>query len=74
MTYSIKWTSKTGEPLSYSYSLSSSVYGMAQGLDNSGSTDIKIYNNGVLIDHYIQGCTTRNLPGIPDPVGQLDLF
>jgi hypothetical protein len=47
---------------------------MAQALNNSGSTDIKIYNNGVLIDHYIQGDTTRNLPGIPNPVKQLDLF
>lgn len=74
MTYNIKWTSKAGKDLSYSYSLNSSVYGMAQALENGGSTDIKIYNNGVLIDHYIQGNTTRNLPGIPNPVKQLDLF
>ena len=74
MTYSIKWTSKAGEDLSYSYSLNSSVYGMAQALNNSGSTDIKIYNNGVLIDHYIQGRTEPRVPSVPDTFRQLELF
>jgi len=74
MGYNIKWSNKDGMSCSYNYSLNSSVYGTAQALESGGATDIKIYNNGVLIDHYIQGRSTRNLPSVPDPVRQLELF
>ena len=74
MGLTIKWKDIGGVSRAMKYTLNNSVYGTAQVLENGGATDIKIYSKGVLIDHYIQGRSTRNLPGVPDPVRQLELF
>jgi hypothetical protein len=49
-------------------------YTYAKMLEGQGCTDIKIYYNGNLIDHYIQGRSTRNISGVPDTARQLELF
>lgn len=36
--------------------------------------EIKVYYDGVLIDHYIQGHSTTDVPGISDTFRQLELF
>tara|TARA_R110000782_G_scaffold183813_1_gene274086 strand:+ start:601 stop:825 length:225 start_codon:yes stop_codon:yes gene_type:complete len=74
MEYNIKWSNKDGIACSYSYSLSSSAYDTAHTLEQCGATDIKIYNNGALIDHYIQGRTEPRVPSVPDTFRQLELF
>jgi hypothetical protein len=74
MGLKIKWKDIDGVSRSMKYSLKNSVYGTAQVLENGGATDIKIYSKGVLIDHYVQGRSTRNLPSVSDPVRQLELF
>ena len=75
MGLKIKWKDLDGKTCSIKLPvLNQGVYGTAQVLENSGATDIKIYSKGVLIDNYVQGRSTRNLPGIPDTVRQLELF
>ncbi len=36
--------------------------------------EVKVYYQGVLIDHYIQGRATTEVPSIPDTFRQLELF
>ena len=49
-------------------------YTYAKMLEGQGCTEIKIYLNGEFVDHYVQGRSTRNLPCVPTPSRQLELF
>ena len=58
--YSVSWTHSNGTDM-HAYMHSVGPYTYAQILEGQGSTNIKIYFKGELIDHYVQGRSTRNI-------------
>jgi len=72
--YSLTWLHQNGKDRRRGDMHSVGPYTYAKMLEGQGCTDIKIYYNGELIDHYVQGRSTRNLPCVPDTPRQLELF
>jgi hypothetical protein len=64
--YSVSWTNVAGDNI-YADMHSVGPYTYAKILEGQGSTNIKIYFKGELIDHYVQGRSTRNISSIQDP-------
>ena len=64
--YSVSWTNVAGDNI-YADMHSVGPYTYAKILEGQGSTNIKIYFRGELIDHYVQGRSTRNISSIQDP-------
>ena len=63
--YSVSWTNLAGDNI-YADMHSVGPYTYAQILEGQGCTDIKIYFKGELIDHYVQGRSTRNISSLQD--------
>ena len=58
--YSVGWTNIAGDNI-YADMHSVGPYTYAKMLEGQGCTDIAIYFRGELIDHYVQGRSTRNI-------------
>ena len=71
--YSLSWTHANGTEMSANMH-SLDPYKYAKMLEGQGATNITIYLEGRLVDHYVQGRSTRNLSSIPSPNKQLELF
>ena len=63
--YSVSWTNLEGTSI-YADMQSVGPYTYAKILEGQGNTDIKIYFRGELIDHYVQGRSTRNISSLQD--------
>tara|TARA_R100001443_G_scaffold100814_1_gene108332 strand:+ start:1907 stop:2197 length:291 start_codon:yes stop_codon:yes gene_type:complete len=61
--YSVSWTNVAGDNI-YADMHSVGPYTYAKILEGQGSTNIKIYFRGNLIDHYVQGRSTRNISSL----------
>ena len=61
--YSVSWTNLAGDNI-YADMHSVGPYTYAKILEGQGCTDITIYFRGELIDHYVQGRSTRNISSI----------
>ena len=72
--YSLTWVHQNKKDSLSASMHSVGPYTYAQMLEGQGCTDIKIYHNGELVDHYVQGRSTRNLSSIPFTKRQLELF
>lgn len=75
MTYRKIRFSKDNQDYSIDCPSEANVYGLAQILDKGEAQDIKICTVYETFDDlYLQGRSTRNLPSVPPPQRQLDLF
>ena len=63
--YSVGWTNLAGDNI-YADMHSVGPYTYAKILEGQGCTDITIYFRGELIDHYVQGRSTRNISSLQD--------
>ena len=63
--YSVSWTNIAGDNI-YADMHSVGPYTYAKILEGQGCTDITIYFRGELIDHYVQGRSTRNISSLQD--------
>ncbi len=61
--YSVGWTNLAGDNI-YADMHSVGPYTYAKMLEGQGCTDIAIYFRGELIDHYVQGRSTRNISSL----------
>ena len=75
MKYTVRYVNSRGIKREEPIFPSPDRYTKCRYIQDSGGTDIRVIKwEATVVDHYIQGRSTRNLPSVPATRKQLELF